>query len=166
MTITIRQANSYDLEPMLAWRGHSKAVCEAITREFARISAQTGVIFLAFSGTQLVGTVQMVFDHDDPDLIRNAVYLQGLEVHQDFQHCGIATRLNETLIAQAKFAGCLRVTLMVETENLPALALYTKLGFQGFKESIFVWDGQHLPVLCMALELKGSIQSLSPPKVQ
>ena len=153
MDITIRQASADDLESMLAWRGHSPAMRDGLTQAFAQILVRSRVIFLACSGTQLVGTVQMALEHDDPDLIRDAVYLQSLEVHQDFLRYGIASRLNQTLIAQAKQEGYARVTLMVEPENVAALALYAKLGFRVFKASEYIWDGQVLPVLCMELEL-------------
>jgi ribosomal protein S18 acetylase RimI-like enzyme len=149
MNIRIRRANTEDLETMLAWRGHSSAMREAIAYEFGEIPTGLRTIFLAFADIQLVGTVQMLLEHEDADLIRDAAHLQALEVHHDFQRRGIASRLNKTLMAEAKRLGCSKVTLMVEPENAAARALYTKLGFRVFKTSTFVWDSQVLPVLCM-----------------
>lgn len=153
MSITIRQATAQDLEPMLLWRGDSNAMKKALTREFARMMRGQSQIFLAFSEIQQVGTVQMVFEHEDPDLVHNAVYLQALEVHQDFRNSGIATILCQTLMDRARLAGRSKVTVMVEPNNSPALGFFHKLGFEVFKESRFIWDSEYYPTLCMALEL-------------
>jgi hypothetical protein len=74
MRLRIRQATLKDLGAMLEWRGHSEFMREAIRYEFGSIARGETVVFLAFAetelaGIELVGTVQLVRGHDDPDLI-------------------------------------------------------------------------------------------------
>ena len=52
--------------------------------------------------------------------------------------------------------GYSRVTLMVDLDNAPALALYEKLGYQKFKQALDVWDGQTYTVDCFEKHLKGT----------
>jgi ribosomal protein S18 acetylase RimI-like enzyme len=154
MQVRIRQASLKDLGTMLEWRGHSEFMREAIRYEFGSIARGETVVFLAFAetelaGIELVGTVQLLRGHDDPDLMRDAAYLQGLEVRESFRRQGIAGRLVERLEDQARLDGRGRVTVMIEPDNVASLAFFTKLGYQVFKHSSFVWDGRELPVLCL-----------------
>jgi ribosomal protein S18 acetylase RimI-like enzyme len=148
-TVFIRQATPADLEPMLVWRGHSTAARAAIEYEFKKLPSQNTIIFLAHAGTKLVGTVQMVRFHPDPDLTREAVYLQAVEVRPELRRQGLAKRLCLALEAQAKHEHKKRVTVAVEPHNSASLGLFASLGYLEFKRSSFVWDGQELPVLCL-----------------
>lgn len=60
----------------------------------------------------------------------------------------------------AKFSGWSRLTLMVEPDNLEALVLYKKLGFEAFKEAIDLWDGRAYSVICLEKHLNGNSQSI------
>jgi ribosomal protein S18 acetylase RimI-like enzyme len=154
MQLRIRQATLDDLGTMLEWRGHSQFMREAITYEFRSIARGETVVFLAFAetelvGIELVGTVQLVRGHDDPDLMRDAAYLQGLEVRETFRRQGIAGLLIERLEDQALLDGRGRVTLMIEPDNDASLMLFKNLGHRVFKHSSFVWAGESLPVVCL-----------------
>jgi ribosomal protein S18 acetylase RimI-like enzyme len=159
MRLRIRQATLKDLGAMLKWRGHSEFLRETITYEFGSIARGETVVFLAFAGSdltatelaepELVGTVQLVRGHDDPDLMRDAAYLQGLEVRENFRRRGIARRLIARLENRALLDGRGRVTVMIEPDNDASLAFFGNLGYQVFKHSSFVWDGQELPVVCL-----------------
>ena len=154
MQVRIRHATLEDLAAMLEWRGHSEFMRGAIRYEFGSICRGETVVFLAvaeteLARTELVGTVQLVRGHDDPDLMRDAAYLQGLEVRETFRRQGIAKQLVELLEDQARQDGRGRVTVMIEPDNDASLALFGNLGYQVFKHSIFVWDGQELPVVCL-----------------
>jgi ribosomal protein S18 acetylase RimI-like enzyme len=154
MQVRIRQASLKDLGAMLEWRGHSEFIREAIRYEFGSIARGETVVFLAFAetelaGIELVGTVQLVRGHDDPDLMRDAAYLQGLEVRETFRRQGIAGRLIKRLEDQARLDGRGRVTVMIEPDNDASLAFFGNLGYRVFKRSSFVWDGQELPVVCL-----------------
>ena len=160
MTLEVREAMAEDLGPMLAWRGWSGAMRDAITSEFARLERDEAVMLLAFLagepvGTaQPVGTVQLVRDHADPDLIRDAAYLQALEVREGFRRRGIARALVAELERRASLEGRSRVTLMVEPDNETARAFYAALGYRAFKESTDTWDGQACAVLCLEKHLE------------
>jgi aminoglycoside 6'-N-acetyltransferase I len=149
MSVHIRHATPKDLGAMLEWRGHSEFMREAIQYEFGSIARGETVVFLAFAGSELVGTVQLVRGHDDPDLMRDAAYLQGLEVRETFRRQGIAGRLIKRLEAQARLDGRGRVTVMIEPDNDTSLAFFGILGYRVFKHSSFVWDDQKLPVVCL-----------------
>jgi GNAT superfamily N-acetyltransferase len=143
MQIRIRHATLEDLDAMLVWRGHSTADREAIIRGFEGLSSGRNLIFLAFAADRLVGTVQLVREHSDADLVRNALYVQGLEVHEDYRRTGIAQLLLGTLEDQARLGGCVRATVMIEPDNQASLTVFTKLGFQAFKNLEFNlgWSG-------------------------
>ena len=149
MQIRIRLATLDDLAAMLEWRGHSEFMREAISYEFEGITRDETVVFLAVSGTNLVGTVQLVRGHDDPDLMRDAAYLQGLEVRETFRRQGIARQLVASLEDQARLDDRGRVTVMIEPDNDASLVLFGNLDYQVFKHSSFVWAGESLPVVCL-----------------
>jgi GNAT superfamily N-acetyltransferase len=148
-TITIRQAVAADLEPMLRWRGHSEAAKAAIGFEFSKLPSGANSIFLAHHGAKLVGTVQLVRHHPDPDLTRDGVYLQAVEVRPELRRQGLAKRLCLALEQQAKFEHKKRVTVAIEPLNTASLGLFANLGYLEFKRSSFVWDGKELPIVCL-----------------
>jgi ribosomal protein S18 acetylase RimI-like enzyme len=152
--ITIRHATLTDLKPMLQWRGKSKASQEAITREFNSLATGKTTIFLAFEAQQLVGTVQLSFDHTDPEMIRDAVYLQALDVHSTFRRQGIATALCQLLETKAAQKGYSRITVEIEPDNLPSIKFFQSHNYFEFKDSEFMWDDKILPVVCFEKYLK------------
>jgi ribosomal protein S18 acetylase RimI-like enzyme len=149
VSIQIRQAALHDLEPMLRWRAHTDAMRTAITRDLNAISAGKVLIFKATSTNDLVGTVQLVRQHADPDLARDAAYLSALEVHRDHRRQSIAKQLINTLESTAKTEGLSRVTTMVEPNNIASRELCKRLEYKVFKDSAFEWDGQNYPVVCL-----------------
>ncbi|GAB1644072.1 GNAT family N-acetyltransferase [Krasilnikovia sp. MM14-A1259] len=56
--------------------------------------------------------------------------VRDLYVAPRYRHAGIARQLLEYTINHARAAGALRVSLQTETDNAPALALYTTAGFR------------------------------------
>jgi ribosomal protein S18 acetylase RimI-like enzyme len=153
MNYTIRPATTQDLEPMLEWRGQSEAMRTALSAEFAE---EKRTVLIAFDPDgQQVGTVQLARVHRDLDLVNaQSAYLQSLEVRDGHRGRGVGTALIGALESHAKSLGFFRVTLMVEPDNAPALALYTKLGFRAFKEATDVWDGRTYPVVCLEKRLE------------
>jgi ribosomal protein S18 acetylase RimI-like enzyme len=149
-TITIRHAVAADLDKMLAWRGHSDAAKAAIGFEFARLSSAENTIFLAHHGAKLVGTVQLVRHHPDPDLAcDDSVYVQAVEVRCELRRNGLAKRLCLALEEQARLEQKKRTTVAIEPDNAPSLGLFASLGYVEFKRSSYVWDGVELPIVCL-----------------
>lgn len=104
---------------------------------------------MAGLGGQLIGTVQFVPRHEDPDLADGAstAYLQALEVREDMRRRGLGSRLIRSVEPTAASRGFSRVTLMVEPDNAPALSPYEKMGFRVFKRSTDLWrEMDHLIV--------------------
>ena len=161
MKLEIRRAMPQDLEPVLQWRGHSEAMKTALAAEFAAQAFGERTILIAFDPLERqIGTIQLVRNHHDPDLTNaHSVYLQALDVRDAYRGHGVGTALIRALESQAKLMGFPRVTLMVEPDNAPALALYKKLGFQWFKRAFDVWDAQTYPVDCFEKNLDGTTTS-------
>ena len=55
--------------------------------------------------------------------------LMGLAVLEEHRGKGIAKRLVERLLSEAKTAGCVKVFLLVAEDNKAAISLYNSLGF-------------------------------------
>ena len=158
MKLEIRRATPQNLEPMLEWRGGGEAMKTAIAAEFAAQPLGKRTILIAFDPLEnQIGTIQLIQNHHDPDLSNaTSVYLQALDVRDAYRGRGVGTALIRALESQAKMLGYSRVTLMVDLDNAPALALYEKLGYQKFKQALDVWDGQTYTMDCFEKHLKGT----------
>jgi GNAT superfamily N-acetyltransferase len=155
MKYTIRLATPADLDPMLEWRGDTEAMRVALRAEFADLAQGKSTIWIAFSpDDRQIGTVQILFMHKDCSLTdRYSAYLQALEVREEFRGEGIGTMLVSTIERYAKSSGYTRLTLMVEPNNIYALAFYQRLGFQIFRHTIDTWDGQTDRAFCLEKDL-------------
>jgi ribosomal protein S18 acetylase RimI-like enzyme len=63
-------------------------------------------------------------------MLGNAWSIRDLYVAPQHRRCGIARRLLEHIIHEARAAGAQRLSLQTETDNVPALRLYAEAGFQ------------------------------------
>ena len=157
----IRLANWADLEMMLTWRGSTIDMYNAITEEFLNLQRGTCQIFLAFNKkNKLIGTVQLKHEHFDPELCdEKSAYVQALEVRDDYFRRGVASNIMNFLEQHANQNRIERLTLMVEKDNAPAIALYQKLGFHRFKTASWVWQGKEFPTICLEKHLKIDMNS-------
>jgi L-phenylalanine/L-methionine N-acetyltransferase len=57
-------------------------------------------------------------------------YLGGLAIHPDFAGKGFGVKMMQEIIVLAQQKGCKRLELSAGTENLRAIELYKKVGFQ------------------------------------
>ena len=55
--------------------------------------------------------------------------VMNVAVHPDFRRCGIAQALVNALVEELKAIGSQCLTLEVRASNIPAIALYEKMGF-------------------------------------
>ena len=158
MKLEIRRAMPQDLGPMLEWRGGGEATKTALAAEFAAQAFSEHASLIAFDPLECqVGTIQLVRNHRDSNLTDiTSAYLQALDVHAAYRGRGVGTALIGALESQAKLMGFSRVTLMVDLDNAPALALYEKLGFQWFKRAFDVWDAQTYSVDYFEKNLDGA----------
>ena len=61
---------------------------------------------------------------------KDEYYIAHLAVHPDFRRMGIGNDLIDHAAALARQAGLGKVSLIVEIDNDPAIALYQKAGFE------------------------------------
>lgn len=89
----------------------------------ARIDFDEARTFAMSSGDRLVAFGQIV-----PKALRRA-HLARVIVAPAVRGCGHGERLIRSLIDEARRQSHLRISLNVDRENVPAIALYSKLGF-------------------------------------
>ena len=79
----------------------------------------------------------------------------GVAVRSGYRRIGIATKLIETLIQQAKDEGLKIILLAVYENNLSATTLYKQLGFEeiGRTPKGVLWKGKYIDDIRMALEI-------------
>ena len=79
----------------------------------------------------------------------------GIGVRSGYRRIGIATKLIEILIRQAKKERLKIILLAVYENNLPAITLYRKLGFKevGRTPKGVYWKGKYIDDIRMAIEI-------------
>lgn len=78
---------------------------------------------VAMDAEQVVGYVGSQSSVDETDIM-------NIAVHPDWRRNGIAEKLIDSLIAELKNRGSRALMLEVRVSNIPAIALYEKLGFR------------------------------------
>ena len=80
----------------------------------------------------------------------------GIAVKSGYRRLGIATKLMEALLQEAKRQGLKVIILDVYEKNLPALNLYRKMGFNevGRIPKAIFWKGEYIDDVKMTLILK------------
>lgn len=73
-------------------------------------------------------------------------------MHPNYRGMGYGTKLLKAVLEKAKEFGLEKVELSVYTSNLPAIALYKKLGFEeeGLMKKYRKLDGKYFHCLSMA----------------
>lgn len=125
--------------------------------EFARQIAPTELcrVFGAFDSDRLVAIVGL--RRDARAKIRHKAIIWGVYTHADYRGQGLARRLLDTALAQARANPEIAVvTLCVNVDNLRAKALYEAVGFTVFgiePKSMFV-DGIWVDEAHMSIDLQ------------
>ncbi len=90
-----------------------------------------------------------------PQRLNHVADLGPLVTRPRDQGCGFAHRLLQHLLSQARLEGILQVELCVDEENVPALSLYSKLGFEriGRRPRSLLIDGVARNDLILLLQL-------------
>lgn len=100
---------------------------------------------------QVVGNIGLVFGDRTPR--RRHVGQLGMAVHDDWQGHGIGTALMQAAVDLAdRWLNLNRLELTVYTDNLPAIALYEKYGFdiEGTLRRYAYRDGSYVDAYAMA----------------
>lgn len=125
-------------------------------REFIRsIRESTGVIFVALCGGRIVGLLDF-HREKRPQSAHGGIF--GMSVARERRGQGVGTALLATLVAWAHRAGVSRLELQVFENNLGAIRLYERMGFQqeGRRRGAVVVGDKKIDILLMARELQGS----------
>ena len=108
----------------------------------ARIHDLTGSAvyrFVAVDGEQVIGTATLV---THAKLLHNgskAGQIEDVAVLPEYQHKGVGSKLLEACKQQAKDAGCYKVQLQCDSENIVA-EFYRANGFCGTRYLTMRWD--------------------------
>lgn len=97
-----------------------------------RLQDPTSITLGAFdAGDALIGTVRL--EQFQRARERHKIHLAAMYVLKDFAGKGIGRKLSdEALAASRKMIGIEMVSLTVTSDNLPAMRLYGKVGFQEY----------------------------------
>jgi ribosomal protein S18 acetylase RimI-like enzyme len=87
-----------------------------------------GLICCATRGKSVIGMVSMLFTVSTAEGGR-AAWLEDMVVHPDWRGKSIGTQLLHEAINRARAAGCVRITLLTDSTNDPAIRFYEQAGF-------------------------------------
>jgi len=149
--IVIRKLNPEDIQQFFLWRDADFYIHNMLRREIMEHEEDKRVIFIALINLDIVGTAQFVPKHYDIELADgiSTAYLQSLLVDTNYRRQGIGFRLIKAVEFEAVQRNFQRLTIMVESDNFPALNLYHKMGFDFFKNSNNIWRGTEHYVQCL-----------------
>ena len=151
----VQKLDGATVTSFISWRGKDRYMRQILEQEIVRHEQGMRVIFIAKAEEKIVGTAQLVSSHRDSELADgiNIGCLQGLEVEPEYRQKGIATSLIERVEQEALSRQFKRLSVMVEPDNVPAINLYQKLGFQEFKRSIDHWKNKQYSVVCLSKQI-------------
>ncbi len=105
-----------------------KQLAQRFLRELESGNRET---YLCRENNRLIAEISLVKDMHDSDytIPDRRVYVSHLIVRKDYRRRGIGQALVGFMTEKAKEAGYSEMTVGVDLNNLPALRLYTKCGF-------------------------------------
>ncbi len=109
------------------------------------------LMLVAEAGSRIVGSAGL--HPASPTLRRRHALSMGISVAKDWQRQGVGSRLMAALLDAAdRWLGCLRIELTVYTDNVAAIALYRKFGFEheGTHRAYALRDGRYVDAHAMA----------------
>lgn len=140
LPIIIRQAEQSDLRA-LEWYGQFAHFRALFRRSYREQLAGRRLLLVADSGGYVIGRLFIQFVGPNPQVADgySRGYLYSFHVTELFRGYGIGTRLiesAETILVERGFEWA---TLAVAKNNLRALKLYRRRGYQLFGENHHVW---------------------------
>ncbi|MCX6046203.1 MAG: GNAT family N-acetyltransferase [Chloroflexi bacterium] len=137
MTIAIAQATMADIPELVALLSSLFAQEADFTPDLAKqqrglqliIGQPTvGQIYCARQADQVVGMVSLLFTISTAEGGRVA-WLEDMVVHPAQRGRGIGEQLLHQALAEARVAGCSRITLLTDNTNQAAMKFYARAGF-------------------------------------
>lgn len=140
--VMIRLATRADLLPM-EWDGEFKHFRTVYANAFARMQKGTNMIWIAeIPSAGLIGQVFVQLVCDRPELADGwqRAYLYSFRVKPSFRSQGLGTMMVNVIEDFLLSRHYSRLTLNVARENLDAIRLYKRLGFQIVAEEPGIWS--------------------------
>jgi len=137
-TVVIRRAEPQDAEAVIAHVNAIGAEGIHIMTErllltpkekrvvFRKADGESGLYIVAVIGGEIVGTADIARGRQSKN--RHTASL-GIALRRDIRGVGLGMAMMRTMIAWARSVGIRKLTLGVFARNIPALALYRRLGF-------------------------------------
>ena len=102
------------------------------------IKSGNRIVYVYKINGEFIGEGALVFDTGDPDytIPNRRVYVSRMIVKKEYRNKGIGTEILEFLIKKAKEMGFSEMTIGVDKDNVNALHLYRKHGFDNV-----IYDG-------------------------
>jgi len=113
-------------------------------------------VFGGFSNGVLVGIVTLALAARSGRKLRHKVEIWNVYVDPAQRGTGLARRLMQDAIAEARRRGLAAIVLSVSAGNMPALRLYEGLGFRVFgveTDAVRLPDGRSFDDVLMQLDL-------------
>ena len=165
-TATIRVLTAADAPAFLALRQralrdhpeayHSTAEEWEVPVAHAEARLAENLVFGGFSDGVLVGIVTLALAARPGRKLRHKAEIWNVYVDPAQRGTGLARRLMQDAIAEARRRGLAAIVLSVSAGNLPALRLYESLGFRVFgvePGAVRLPDGRSLDDVLMQLDL-------------
>ncbi len=117
------------------------------------IKSGNRLVFVYKINGEFIGEGALVFDTGDPDytIPYKRVYVSRMIVKKEYRNRGIGSEILEFLISKAKDMGYSEMTIGVDKDNVNALHLYNKYGFN---EVLFEGRDEHGEYLKLMKRIK------------
>jgi len=135
---------------------HSAAEEWDVPVAHAKARIVENLVFGGFSGGVLVGIVTLALAARPGRKLRHKVEIWNVYVDPAQRGTGLARRLMQDAIAEARRRGLAAIVLSVSAGNQPALRLYESLGFRMFgveRDAVRLPDGRSFDDVLMQLDL-------------
>lgn len=135
---------------------HSAAEEWDVPVSHAEARIAENLVFGGFSDGMLVGIVTLALSARTGRKLRHKVEIWNVYVDPAGRGTGLARRLMQAAIAEARRRGLAAIVLSVSAGNLPAFRLYESLGFRVFgvePDAVRLPDGRSFDDTLMQLDL-------------
>ena len=131
-SVEIRHLREPDL-PLLEWEGEFIHFRRLYQDAYRRMLRGLSVLWVAdLTGFGILGQVFIQLQCDRPELCDgvNRAYLYGFRIRPDFRGCGLGSAMVAVVESDLCERGFSTLTLNVARDNISAIRLYLRLGFQ------------------------------------
>lgn len=137
----IRVATRQDEQALREMRAAAGWAVEFVARAFEEMAYGARTVCVAEVDGRPVGSVQVLWDSDDPDMAdgHHVAHLSDLIVCEDHRGRGIARQLAEHVEALARARGYGVMTLDVNQNAPETQRRYERWGYQYYRQSISTW---------------------------